>query len=106
MDEVGTVYWLKKGRDTLVFRSGQVQPANLNIIDMQIDKEDLQRAFNTSTPCCLGLIIIGYDTVSGNPNFMIDAVKSVTMLGKVSSIKSFSYGGKANDLGIDHPCFE
>ncbi|KAK8498939.1 hypothetical protein V6N12_044669 [Hibiscus sabdariffa] len=90
----------EKGRDTLVFRSGQVQPVNPNIIDMQIDKEDIQRAFNTSTLCCLGLIIIGCDTVSGNPNFMIDAVKSVTMLGKVSSINSSSYGGKADDLGI------
>ncbi|KAK8529749.1 hypothetical protein V6N13_102652 [Hibiscus sabdariffa] len=106
-DEVDTVYWLKKGRDTtLVFRSGQVQPVNPNIIDMQIDKEDIQRAFNTSTPCCLGLIIIGCDTVSDNPNFMIDAVKSVTMLGKVSSINSSSYGGKADDLGINHPRFE
>ncbi|KAK8485771.1 hypothetical protein V6N11_037042 [Hibiscus sabdariffa] len=41
--EVDTVYWLKKGQDTLVFRSGQVQPVNPNIIDMQIDKEDMSQ---------------------------------------------------------------
>ncbi|KAK8643993.1 hypothetical protein V6N13_013270 [Hibiscus sabdariffa] len=68
MGELDIVYWLKKGWGTLAFRSGvilwplqwlQVQPENLNIIDKHIDKGDIQRALNTSTPS--GVTLSGDD---------------------------------------------